>query len=168
MERHHAESYGWAMACCRRDSAEAEAVLHAAYVKVLEGKARFDGLASFKTWLFSVIRRTGADEWRRRVLRKLRLAKHLESLPRVAECERPDDAVYRSEVQSMFRAALAALPRRQQEVLQLVFYHDLSLVEAARAMDISVGSARTHYDRGKRHLRSLIEKSKVLDESPVG
>src|SRR5215470_9990435 len=73
LEKHHRESYGWALSCCARNPAEAENVLQAVYLKALEGKARFDGQSSFKTWLFAVIRRTAVDERRRRWLRRLRL-----------------------------------------------------------------------------------------------
>src|SRR5438132_11516583 len=69
LERHHAESFGWALVCCGRDRVEAEDVLQASYLKVLDGKARFDGRSSVKTWLFGVIRRTAAEERRRRLLR---------------------------------------------------------------------------------------------------
>jgi DNA-directed RNA polymerase specialized sigma24 family protein len=37
-------------------------------------------------------------------------------------------------------------------VLQLVFYHGMTIEEAAEVMHISLGSARTHYDRGKKAL----------------
>ncbi|HEY7545266.1 MAG TPA: sigma-70 family RNA polymerase sigma factor [Blastocatellia bacterium] len=165
MEKHHRESYGWALMCCARNSTDAENVLQTVYLKVLEGKARFDGRAAFKTWLFSVIRRTASDHRRREMIRRLRLiGREEEANERVSF----DEAIYRSEIQSLFRQSLASLPRRQQEVLQLVFYHDLSLSEAARVMGVSVGSARTHYERGKKHLRHLIEESGVFDESPVG
>ena len=58
LERHHAESMGWAMACCGFDRSEATDVLQDAYLKVLDGRAVFRGEASFRTWFFGVVRRT--------------------------------------------------------------------------------------------------------------
>ncbi len=162
LERYHNESFGWALSCCARNRSEAESVLQAVYLKVLEGKARFDGKAAFKTWLFAVIRRTAADERRRYWLRGFWLGQYFERSETSAP-QTPDDAVYRSEVQRLFRRALAELPARQREVLQLVFYHDLSLAEAAEVMSISLGSARTHYDRGKQRLRILMKGAESSD-----
>ena len=62
LERVHADCFGWAMACCRRDRNDAEEVLQAVYLKVLDGRARYDGRSSFRTWLFGVIRRTAVSE----------------------------------------------------------------------------------------------------------
>jgi RNA polymerase sigma-70 factor (ECF subfamily) len=137
METHHSESYGWALSCCARSSVDAEAVLQTVYLKVLMGKARYDGKASFKTWLFAVIRRTAADERRRQMLRHLLLERR-QVRPAPVAAERPDEVVYRAELQRLVREALAQLPRRQREVLQLVFYHDLSLAEAAQVMNVSL------------------------------
>jgi len=168
LENHHRESYGWALSCCSRSTAEAEIVLQKVYVKVLEGKARFDGKAKFKTWLFAVIRKTAADRRRRKLLHSFRLVEYDDSAPQYAQGGNLDRAIYQSEIQMLFRNALATLPRRQREVLQLVFYHDLSLAEAAKAMEVSLGSARTHYERGKKQLRKWIEGAKVFDESEFG
>jgi RNA polymerase sigma-70 factor (ECF subfamily) len=166
IERLHSESYGWALSCCYRDSHDAEVVLQTVYLKILEGRARFDGRSSFKTWLFSVIRKTAADHRRRNLLHRLRLARvETNSNPGSSH---PDERLYKSEIQTLFRNAIAVLPKRQREVVQLVFYHDLTLREAAEVMRVSLGSARTHYDRGKRQLRKLLEDSGAFYEERLG
>jgi RNA polymerase sigma factor (sigma-70 family) len=147
LEQLHPVSFGWALSCCSRNPMEAEDILQMAYVKVLNGRARFDGRAAFKTWLFAVIRRTALDEQRRHWLRRLRLADYRQ--------EEPEQPVRAPEMLDM---ALAQLPRRQREVLHLVFYQDLTIEEAAGVMGVSVGSARTHYERGKQRLRELIHE----------
>lgn len=150
LEAHHVECYGWALSCCRRRREEAENVLQLVYVKVLSGKAIFDGKSSFKTWLFAVIRKTAAHEFRIELFRRLGLSQMLSQIPKPIH-ENP--AVERHGVEMRLKEALGKLPARQREVLQLVFYHDLSIVEAAKVMGVGIGSARTHYERGKKQMR---------------
>jgi RNA polymerase sigma factor (sigma-70 family) len=151
LARLHADSYGWALACCGRDVDEAEEVLQATYLKVLSGKARFGGRSSVRTWLFGVIRRTASEERRRGFLRRLRVGKyallaHPESSPA------PDTAIEQAQRINSLTCALRSLAPRQREVLQLVFYHDMTIAEAAEVMSVSLGTARTHYERGKARL----------------
>ena len=156
LEKLHGESYGWAVCCCARDHrCAAEDVMQEVYVKVLGGKAKYDGRSDFKTWLFAVIRLTAAEERRRTLFRRLRLWTYQ---PRITAEEPAEALLSRSELQHAFRQALAALPRRQQQILQLVFYHDLSLSQAAGVMGVSLGSARTHYDRGKKAISERLEE----------
>ena len=70
LEDHYFASYGWAVHCCRGDREEAAEVVQTAFLKVLEGRARFGGRSDFKTWIFGVIRNTAAS-LRRRLLRRL-------------------------------------------------------------------------------------------------
>ncbi|MGH8134304.1 MAG: RNA polymerase sigma factor, partial [Steroidobacteraceae bacterium] len=55
-------------------------------------------------------------------------------------------------------AAVGRLSRRQREVLHLVFYQDLTIEESAQALGLSLGSARTHFERGKQRLRALLQE----------
>jgi len=150
---HHAAAYGWALACCRWDADQASDVVQGAYLLVLEGKARFGGRSSFRTWLFGVIRRVAASERRRALFRRL--------VPLAAlgggepEDGRPgaDLVLARDEEIGLLREALGALPARQRELLHLVFYQDLTIEEAGEVMGVSLGTARTHYERGKAALR---------------
>jgi len=163
LEQHHAASCGWALSCCSSTPELAEDVLQITYLKILQGRARYDGRATFKTWLFAVIRITGLDERRRQWLRQFRLSSHEHEadgqLP-LGAC----DSLDQSERVDALRKTLARLPKRQQEALHLVFYQDLSLQEAAQVMAVSIGSARTHYDRGKRTLRAWLGKSEHFNE----
>src|SRR5688500_4069383 len=115
LEKLHSASFGWALSCCRRDHAEAEEVLQTVYLKIVEGKAKFRGESSLKTWLFAVIRKTAIGEYRKRLLRNLvfigGLEKRDDATPLV---EAPGAAFERSEIQKQFRAALAKLPPRQR------------------------------------------------------
>jgi RNA polymerase sigma factor (sigma-70 family) len=76
---------------------------------------------------------------------------------------RPDDF----ESARALHAALAQLPGRQREILHLVFYQDMSIAEAAEVTEIGVGSARTHYERGKARLRAILEDRRN-DRSATG
>src|SRR6266853_3227274 len=113
LEAQHVESYGWALSCCRRRRDEAENVLQLVYVKILSGKAVFHGKSSFKTWLFAVIRKTAAHEYRMELLRRL----HLSQIPKVLDGE-PSGEQHGVEIR--LKQALEKLPSRQREVLQLV------------------------------------------------
>jgi len=170
LEALHPDSFGWALLCCGRDAVQAHSLLQTVYLKVLDGKAVFERKSSFKTWLFGVIKKTAAEQRRRKMLKRLRLIAFedlsergvlwkTESVARaggglVDAATAPDVAVYRGEVQKLFTTELAALPGRQREVLHLVFYQDLTLSEVAEVLGLSVGSARTHYERGKRRLKA--------------
>ena len=155
LERVHADCFGWAMACCGRDRDDAEEVLQTVYLSVLDGRARYDARSSFRTWLFGVIRRTAASERRKAWLRGLLLMREVDGLKPQAP-DTPDAEVERDSRALGLRRALAHLATRQREVLQLVFYHDLTVDEAAAVMGVSVGSARTHYARGKTNLAVLL------------
>jgi RNA polymerase sigma-70 factor (ECF subfamily) len=162
LEKLHGASFGWALSCCRRDRAEAEEVLQTVYLKILEGKARYRGESNLKTWLFAVIRKTAITEQRKRLLRALKLV----AIPnpttgRNSFLAEPAAAFERSETQQQFQRALERLPARQRQALHLVFYENLSLREAANVMGVSIGSARQHYERGKKHLRMTLNREEL-------
>ena len=126
------------------------------YLKVLSGRARFDERSSFKTWLFGVIRKTAAERRRSRWLRSLAGLRWRDGQPDPQPIPTPESLLGTSETSRALRAALKTLPARQREVLHLVFYQDLTIEEAARVLGISLGSARTHYHRGKAGLKERL------------
>jgi RNA polymerase sigma factor (sigma-70 family) len=156
LETHHRESFGWALCCSGKNRLRAEDVLQRSYLKVLAGKARFDGRGAFKTWLFAVIRTTARDERRREALRRIGFLRYAGQARETQAEPVSGEGLDREQLHGALQKALDKLPTRQRQVLQLVFYHDMSLSEAAAAMGVSLGSARTHYDRGKKALRKRL------------
>ncbi len=133
-------------------------MLQSVYVDVLEGRARFDGMASVRTWLFAVIRRTAASRRRRGLVRSVLLGRWAR---RRLEPVSPDPAarLENAERIARIRAAMATLSGRQRQVLELVFHHDLTIEDAAGVLGIGLGSARTHYERGKRALLTRLTEA---------
>jgi len=165
LETCHRQSFSWALQCCGHDRSRADDVLQIAYLKVLDGRARFDARSSFITWLFAVIRRTAADEWRRHVLRLTRHSPLRDDVPLDARETGGTGDIEASERRALLRRALGELPRRQREVMLLVFYHERTVEEAALILGVGVGSARTHYARAKERLREVLRNSEVRDEA---
>ena len=150
LERLHPAGFAWALACCGWNREDALDVLQTSYLKMLDGRARFGGHSSLKTFLFGVIRHTAAEERRRNAVR-------LSWLARWGERPAPPGQTAGPEDRAALLSALSRLSRRQREVLEAVFYMGLTIEEAAETLAISVGSARTHYQRGKRRLLERLD-----------
>jgi len=152
LEAVHTAAYHWAVMCCRGDEVEAEDVLQETYLRLLSGRARFEGRSELRTFVLGIVRRIAAERARKRERRRrlLRLARV--DMPAVAPApaDTPDDV-------ARLRVALTQLSRRQAQVLHLVFYEGLTIETASEVLEISLGTARTHYERGKSRLRTLLE-----------
>ena len=160
LETLHSSSFAWAMACCGRRRHDAEDVLHDVYAGILADGARFDGRSTFRTWLFGVIARTARARARRDRFRRLLLETRAFRLDRPTAEPPPDDRAADGDRRDHVLRALDRLSQRQRDVLLLVFYHDLTIEEAASVMNVSIGSARVHYQRGKEKMAALLKEQR--------
>ncbi len=123
---------------------------------VLDGRARFDEQAAFRTWLFGVIRGVAIARGRRERLRAFLRVRNESRIGRPSPPPMQDDDAIGADRSVRIRRALEQLSARQREALHLVFYHGMTIDDAARVMCISLGSARVHYHRGKTRMAILL------------
>ncbi len=146
----HTESFAWALHCCYADRVAAEEVLQITYLKILERKAQFNGKSQFKTWLFSVIRFTAIDFYN-----QSKRFQHLQQ----KQPPGPLELEIKSEnYAAILQQAINQLSPKQHQLLHLVFYQNLTIQEAAEVMQLQIGTARTHYKRGKIQVRKYLEQ----------
>ncbi len=148
LESLHHDSYMWCLNCCRYDPEMAKDVLQNVYLKIYEDRATFKAQSSLKTWLFAVIKNTSIDHMRKQ-------SNHIEQL-NDHHLQIPERELGGNEKEKVFIKILESLSAQQREVLTLAFYHDLTLNEIAPILNISVGSVRTHYERGKENFKKLL------------
>lgn len=162
LEQHHKDCYGWALHCCNQEEEMAREILQNAYLKMLERQHTFKGKSEFRTWAFTIIKNTATDAQRKRK-REMRIIPPENNVPDRGYQETFETAFEQERTKVFFEKALSQLSDRQQQILQLVFYHDLSLNQAAEILQISPGSVRKHYDRAKKILAVWFQKKGIIE-----
>jgi RNA polymerase sigma factor (sigma-70 family) len=156
--KYHDSLYRWALALSHRDRQEALGIVQQTYLEVLEGRAKLLLAKDPRAFLFGVARKIAASRRRRRstLARILGVNQPPDAIP--VPIIGPADAAAEKEAVLRVRQALTELPSRQLEVTTLVFMEGLTVEEAALALGVSVGTARTHYHRAKKRLSALLKE----------
>jgi len=117
--------------------------------------------AKFETWLYRVAMNICLDQIRKRK----REAPEEAAPEQIDQGARPDDAYFIGERRFAIDEALDALPPRQREAITLCHFQELSNIEAAEIMEVSVEALESLLARGRRALRARLEP---LRESLMG
>jgi RNA polymerase sigma factor (sigma-70 family) len=143
------------------DRMEAEDVAQEAFVRIWKHAPRWRaGEARFDTWLHRVALNLCYD--------RLRASRDepVDELPDSIDPAAPPDARLEAHARDAnVRAALAALPARQREAIVLQYYQELSNLEAAAVMGITVDALESLLSRARRNLRASL--ATVPDTEPA-
>ena len=134
------------------DAAEAEDVAQETFVRAWkQARAWRPGVAKFDTWMHRVALNLCYDRLRRR------REAPTDTPPEVGDDgPAPDRGLQAMETGERVAAAMGALPDRQREAIVLCHYQELSNIEAAALMGISVEALESLLSRGRRALRMAL------------
>jgi RNA polymerase sigma-70 factor, ECF subfamily len=160
----HKSCHRWSIRLCSHPEI-AEEILQEAYIKALHALSSFKGESTFKAWIFSIIRNCTYDYFRK-VNRRAEIDQNFSrdqkeyTLP---PQERNFKEKNNKKVASFY---LSKLSIREQEIIELVFYQDIKIKEAALIMGISEHSAAGYLKRAKNTLKGHIIKEKENNDVP--
>ncbi|WP_233835426.1 RNA polymerase sigma factor [Paraburkholderia sp. ZP32-5] len=137
------------------DRMEAEDVAQEVFVRIWKQAARWrEGEAKFDTWMHRVALNLCYDR-----LRGQREDTSDDPPDSIDPAALPDARLEARADEARLRAALAALPSRQREALVLSYYQEMSNVDAAALMGVSVDALESLLTRARRNLRAQLAGS---------
>ncbi|WP_374571663.1 RNA polymerase sigma factor [Phenylobacterium sp.] len=134
------------------DAAEAEDVVQETFVRAWRQAPNWKpGAARFDTWLHRVALNLCYDRLRRR-----REVATDDPPERPDEGPAPDRGLEAQDVGRRVAEAMARLPDRQREAITLCHYQEMTNIEAAALMGVSVDALESLLARGRRGLRAAL------------
>ena len=143
---------------CRLGTSHAlgEEIVIDVFAAVWEMRERLDPALSLDAYLFRSVRNAALNARRgdRREVERIERATHGGAPPGFGTpAPVPDADVERESAATMVWDAVKTLPERQQTVLYLRYTRELSLVEVAQTMDVSVPAVKNMLQRAHQTLR---------------
>ena len=133
------------------DRAEAEDAVQDVLIRIWRALPQFRGDASISTWIYSITRNRCLTilKQRRGEPVSLDAPESREAAEHVAAKQPPNADVW---------SLLQALPLQYRQVLTLFYAEERSYEEIARALDMPLGTVKTHIHRGRKMLAGLYAK----------
>jgi RNA polymerase sigma-70 factor (ECF subfamily) len=152
--RHRTNIYRWLLRFVGNETV-AEDLLSDVFFDVWQQAGRFEGRSAVTTWLLSIARFKALSARRRRT--------HTEQLNEVIEATVADtadtaDVVLEKKHQGeMLRDALTKLSPEHREIIDLVYYHEKSVDDAAQILSIPSATVKTRMFYARKKLAELVQ-----------
>jgi RNA polymerase sigma-70 factor (ECF subfamily) len=132
------------------NAAEADDIAQETFLRLWRGREKWEPRAQVRTWMLRVAHNLCIDRFRRREVVTNEFPELVDGRPS------PAGELQRQQVGRIVNEALAALPERQRAAIGLVYYEDLSNIEAAEVLGVSIDALESLLARGRRSLRQIL------------
>ena len=135
----------------------AEDLTQQTFMGLVQGKDRFRGEASFRTYVFMIARKR-LYSYLRKAQRDDGQAAWGESSVADLGLASPSRAVARHQEQRLLLLALRRLPVEMQVALELFYWEELTVTEIAEVLETPVGTVKSRLQRARARLDTVIEE----------
>lgn len=133
-----------------RDPDAAEALVQECFLRAFKMRGSFRGESSIATWLVRIAINLAHDHNRNRrwaFWRNLTRTEQINQIHAVDARRSPEQAVIDSESLDAVRSAVENLSERQKMVFLLRFVEEMTLEDIAAAMNLEIGTVKSHLHR---------------------
>jgi RNA polymerase sigma-70 factor (ECF subfamily) len=140
-----------------RNRATAEDLTADVFLDVWRNASRFEGRSAAATWILAIARFKALSALRRSRERTLEET----TLERLVDHSEGPANKHRGDV---LRACLARLSLDHREVIDLVYYHEKSLDEVAKIVNVPVNTVKTRMFHARRRIAQQLEDAGLARE----
>ena len=155
--RYHARIFRFIVRMVR-DEAAAEDLTNEVFVDVWQHARGFEARSSVYTWLLSLARNRTISATRKR-REEPSDDERAASLP--DDADDPETVVQKADKGRQLRRCIDALPFEYREIIDLVYYHELSVAEASAVVGIPEGTVKTRMFKARKRLSGLLKEAGV-------
>lgn len=134
---------------------EVDELVQDTFVRAFNSLEGFRGDSSFRTWLFTILRRLLVD--RKRAEKRRRDRNEVQEDDAATEYDALDSVVA-DETQKRLQQAIHRLSPTQKDVFSLRVSEGLSYKEIAEAVGTTEGAARVHYHNAMRAVKEFLDE----------
>ena len=138
-----------------RDRARVEDLAQDVFLRVYRGLPGFRGDAHLSTWIYRITANACAQERQGRGVREISLDEKIEGRP-LRQPASVDAAFGDIELRDRLEKALARLPARYRLLIAGHYLKEVRYEDLAEALELPLGTVKTHLHRAKRILRRLL------------
>jgi len=152
--RHHVRVYRFVLRLVRNE-ATAEDLISEVFLDVWRQAAKFEGRSAVSTWMLSIARFKALSALRRKPEHELDedMAEAIED-----HSDDPEVTLAKKDKGALLREALSALSAEHREVIDLVYYHEKSVEEVARIVEIPEATVKTRMFYARKKLSELLKE----------
>jgi RNA polymerase sigma-70 factor (ECF subfamily) len=155
--RHQGRVFRFVLRLVKRD-AVAEELTNEVFLEAWRNAGTFEGKASASTWLLSIAHHRAVSSLRKR----RELAWNEEAAAEIADTDdNPEVVAQKADKSVLLRRAMDQLSPEHREIIDLVYYHEMSIAEVSEVIAIPENTVKTRMFYARKRLSEILKTAGV-------